>query len=388
MKFAAPTISRLLALASIAAYARPATANPTNAKRKGKGGKSPKGDDCDSDGISNMIIFGDDLSDVGNANNPLFSDDCQQDGVFCGDRQSNGPLVVEYIAEKLCIDVTAIDPTATRDTGNNFAFNYASVICDGGCPNTFESQVLSYLELLGDAQLTFNPVVPPGTLFFNWIGANDVGKAVTFLPDQERALTHITEAITTMKSNIESLIDAGACSFLVLGSLNIAIAPSIVLTLLALGTRSGYSGADLQGFIAGAMGVAEEFSRTFNTQLEAMLEGLTIPDDEGCLGVEFIDLIPLMEGVVASEAYESKFGEFGFGSGVCNFRYHDPITGNLLNNFLPVLAENEIDFECENSPFYDEIHPTTYVSKLVADSLLDAVENFAQGSRRLLRRGL
>jgi len=370
-----------------------------NGKRRGKGGKSPKGYDCERDGVSNIIMFGDSLVDVGNANNPLLSDACQQDGIFCGDRQSNGPLVAEFIADKLCIDVTASldSPIAIGGTGNNFAVSAARAGFDPD-GNIFDTQVTSpqvgYLTFLAAAQQTVTPVVPPETLFFIWFGGNDVRDALAALANSEaEAGAVIAAAITAIRSNIVSLIAAGACSFLVLGTFNVALAPTVRLTAQAQGTALGLSGAGLQAFIATVIGAAEQFSRLFNMQLEAMLQGITIPDGEGCLGIKFVDTIPLVEDVFASDAYESKFGMFDpnpiVTNIVCNFRYNDPLTGNLLDpNGLPVLAEDEIDFECENFPFYDEIHPATDFYELVANTFLEEVDDFLNGSRTLLRRGL
>jgi len=354
---------------------------------------------CESDDVSNMIIFGDSLVDVGNANNPLLSDACQQDGIFCGDRQSNGPLVAEFIADKLCIDVTASldSPIATGGMGNNFAVSAARAGFDPD-GNIFDTQVTSpqvgYLTFLAAAQQTVTPVVPPETLFFIWFGGNDVRDALAALANSEaEAGAVIAAAITAIRSNIVSLIAAGACSFLVLGTFNVALAPTVRLTAQAQGTALGLSGAGLQAFIATVIGAAEQFSRLFNMQLEAMLQGITIPDGEGCLGIKFVDTIPLVEDVFASDAYESKFGMFDpnpiVTNIVCNFRYNDPLTGNLLDpNGLPVLAEDEIDFECENFPFYDEIHPATDFYELVANTFLEEVDDFLNGSRTLLRRGL
>mmetsp|Transcript_624 Transcript_624/g.1074 ORF Transcript_624/g.1074 Transcript_624/m.1074 type:complete len:365 (+) Transcript_624:130-1224(+) len=341
-----------------------------SAKRKGKAGK---GYDCESDDISKMIMFGDSLVDVGMLNNPAFG--------------------VCQLADKLCINVTAAldSPIASGGTGNNFAVSGAKSTSAGG-GNVFEAQVtgddFGYLTFLAAAQNTTTPVVPPETLVFIWFGGNDVGDALAALATSEDAAgAVITAAIAAIRRSIVSLIDASACNFLVLGTFNVALAPYVRLTAQDVGT-----GLSLN--VTEVVGAVEQLSLSFNTQLEAMLQGINITDSEGCYGIKYVDTIPLLEDVILSDKFESKFGVYDPNSNVtdlvCNFRYYDNVTDSQLdpNNLLPVLSEDEIDFDCENFPFYDEIHPSTDFFELFADSFLDEVEDFVKGETRFLRRGL
>ena len=48
--------------------------------------------------VNNIIAFGDSLTDIGNANKDF---PCTIDEVYCGDLNSNGPLIIDYIASDL-----------------------------------------------------------------------------------------------------------------------------------------------------------------------------------------------------------------------------------------------------------------------------------------------
>lgn len=325
--------------------------------------------------VDKIVAFGDSLTDIGNAN---LSQACQSEGVFCGDRTSNGLLIVDYIAEKLCLSVTSslASLSMTGSVGDNYAVSAARAAEDTN-DNNFQAQVT------GDfGHLTFQAPadISPKTLYFVCFGGNDILDALIAagLSGLEAASDVIHAAIAAMKVNIEQLIDAGACSFLVIGTFNIAFVPLVTLDAKA-------SGASIEQVV----GTADSLSRSFNVLLEEMLQDLTIPDDDGCLGIKYIDTITITEAVLDSEAYEAKFGAFDLASvtdAICNFRFVDPVTGRQLMGGLPALPENEIDFECEGLPYYDEVHPTTDFYKLIAERMFDEeVEDFVKQEVRIPR---
>lgn len=73
--------------------------------------------------VNNIIAFGDSLTDIGNANKDF---PCTIDEVYCGDRNSNGPLIIDYIASDLDIPLfTGMLPEYIPSGGNNYAVSDA-----------------------------------------------------------------------------------------------------------------------------------------------------------------------------------------------------------------------------------------------------------------------
>ena len=67
--------------------------------------------------VNNIIAFGDSLTDIGNANKDF---PCTIDEVYCGDRNSNGPLIIDYIASVKPL-FTGMLPEYIPSDGNNYA---------------------------------------------------------------------------------------------------------------------------------------------------------------------------------------------------------------------------------------------------------------------------
>ncbi len=146
--------------------------------------------------FSQLVVFGDSLSDVGNANDAL---GVAGAGYFNG-RFSNGPLWVEYLAGELLLTqpvANRLDPVA----GRNYAFGGAWTDGSGFIQffvTDIDEQVPDYLN---------NDGGPDGDeLIIIWGGAND------FFDDIQ---TNPITPVNSLTDDINSLYNAGARNFMV-----------------------------------------------------------------------------------------------------------------------------------------------------------------------------
>jgi phospholipase/lecithinase/hemolysin/uncharacterized membrane protein len=148
---------------------------------------------CWAGPYSEIIVFGDGLSDVGNAVTrwPRPPNNNGQ-RVYFGNRNSNGPLWIERLAERL--DVPA--PIASANGGLNFAWAGATTGSLASGSDDMDQQVSQYLRRNA----------PNGDqLFVLWGGAND------FWGGQQDTDAPVLE----LRNRIVELAEAGATSFLV-----------------------------------------------------------------------------------------------------------------------------------------------------------------------------
>mmetsp|Transcript_31575 Transcript_31575/g.48432 ORF Transcript_31575/g.48432 Transcript_31575/m.48432 type:complete len:384 (-) Transcript_31575:723-1874(-) len=321
--------------------------------KKGSGKKAPPRD---------LVAFGDSLSDTGNANQKYPCTTLS----FCGDRFSNGPVVLEIIATQLGI---AVSP-AYSPGGNNFAFAGARATPNEG--SDFEKQMLDY-----ENQLTSSLTITPETLYFIMLGGNDVIQAV--LGERENEGEAIAVAIDAMKTNIQRLIDLGACSLLIFGSVDVGLTPL---------------------YHSNAYPQARPLSELFNTELEDMVHDLEdeVSDSGNCLGIKYVDFLDVIDEVLSDDDFAEEFPDV---TAVCNNRFviEAPCTppscpyphlevpvpscseGDCCRCAFAVLPEDDIKMEptdCAGQVFYDELHPTTQFNNYVADAVLERIGEFLQ----------
>jgi hypothetical protein len=344
-----------------------------------KSSKKIKNGKYDLDKQTELIVFGDSLTDVGNVNkffpcnlNPVVPD------LYCGPRASNGPLAIDIINEVLGFSPLVAsdipDPvTGSRIPvgGNNYAFASATASTETGqLANDFATQVQLYRTFLQLSQATATPSIDATTLFYTEFGGNDLIGAFN-TEDPATVFAFIGNAVKDYIKNVEALVELGACSILVGGPPDVGKAP------IAAGFRSAVS----------------ELSTLFTTLLKAAIEGVTITnDDDSCYGIVFIDIFSIVNEVGDDERFQEEFPD---PEAVCNNRFMVPC--DQCNSVLiqigftpipitpsgicfcdvPVLPEDEIDFVCEAIPSYDELHPTTRYNDFTAEFILKFLEESA-----------
>jgi len=277
---------------------------------------------------SNLVIFGDSLSDAGN-NAALVGDkgvapssdqDFSKIPYFSG-RYSNGPVWSEYFAAKL-----GLSAQASLLGGSNYAFGGAQTGVDGtdgpgGFPFSLKTQLGMFL---GDPSKT----VTGNELFVISGGGNNVRAALDSMqanPADAQSIIGATAA--AYAQDVGSMVDAlharGAKHILVLNTPNFGLTPSA--------TAGGPQSQAVASFTSEAMDLA----------LAARLSGET--------GVQTFDFYAFLSNTVASA---SSLG---------------------LTNVTNACGRTDNVCDPATSLFWDSIHPTTYGHQLLADAVFAQV---------------
>jgi phospholipase/lecithinase/hemolysin len=233
-----------------------------------------------------IVVFGDSLSDSGNAYNIVgaATPGAEFPPPPNNQRNSNGLVAVEYLAQTLGITLLP----STVSGGTNYAVSgaltgprtalFPSPPIPGGVSVTTENygaivygplaqplQVgTSLVSQVGQFISTAQPVDPQNTLFVVWGGAND------FFFDPQAST--VSNAVTNIVGSIGALAQVGARHFLVPGLPDLSLTPGI------LAQEAGAPGLGIgAGFQALSLG--------FNQALQGSLVSF-----EGSAGVQFSGL--------------------------------------------------------------------------------------------------
>jgi outer membrane lipase/esterase len=287
-------------------------------------------------GYSDMVVFGDSLSDPGNVfvltgqvsvrpyaegNVPSAPYPIGQGKTF-----SNGPNWSQLVAKTLGLNA-GTGPALRNQTFTNYAFGGARASSAAGGPFDMTAQVAQYLADNGAAD--------PDALYAVWFGGNDVRDALFayFGGDPDAALAVIIAAVSNYATNMEILIAAGARDFVVPNAPNVGVVPSVT----AFGPQASV--------------LATQLSFVFNQGLSDVLDSL-----EGAFGVNItrVDMFTLITGVVGNP------GAYGFvnAEDAC---------------LIPVVYDGAICKSPDGYLFWDGIHPTRTGHELLADAVLSVL---------------
>jgi len=327
--------------------------------------------------ITNVNVFGDSLSDTGNANQYF---PCT--ATYCPPRSSNGPLVFELFSDALGLGpvVAATKPDDTNNpalpipnsdlhnVNTNWAFASAAAYTEQTrlFKNDFAFQLelyKAYLEAKQGTTTTTTPSIEATTLQIVSFGGNDVSQALeTPTPDD-----FINSSILALITNIQTLADMGACSFLVSGPPNMSLIPVI--------------GASLPPVQVEAFAF---YSGFFSQTLELALKQISISNtDSKCFGVQYFDLFTIMNEIDDAEEFQTEFpdplaycnSQFLVPCDQCNAVLDKipgfpslPDTGGCFC-LVPVTSEDDIQLNCPGIPFFDEYHPNTAMNELFTQRL-------------------
>ncbi len=282
-----------------------------------------------ADTFSGLYVFGDSLSDVGNAYHatglpaPPYSDG----------RFSNGNVWVQDLAPALGLPA----PTASSlsSAGTDYAVGGAET--GNANPGDLSSQLTAFK--------TANPGgANPTGLYIIWIGSNDLNAILSSNPTPAVAAAEALAAVGNIDNAITTLAGDGAKDFLVLTVPDLGKTPAV--TALGAAAETAASGLSLffdQALVNGygAAGIPS-------------LSGLAGLD--GGLRMSVLDTYSLLDTVAASPA---AFG--------------------LTNVTQPCLT-GEVDYAggtpCANPNsylFWDQLHPTAAGQSIVAAAALQAV---------------
>jgi phospholipase/lecithinase/hemolysin len=258
--------------------------------------------------ITKIVVFGDSLSDSGNAFLGSGGTIPPTPPYFAG-RFSNGPVWVEQLAAKL--GLPPLMPSLAG--GSDYAFGGAQT--GGGVsaiyktPN-IDTQIAMYL---GGGH-----VPTDSDLFVLWAGANDVFLSVMTNQPPDPAASALN-----LRNDIETLHAAGAKRFLVVNMPNLAYTP-------------WFQSLHLQTLGAGV-------SQQFNAQLAARIDEFAGNSD---LTIHELDAYGLFAQVMANPG----------AAGLTN------VSDSALNETTGAVVSNPNEYL-----FWDSVHPTATVHGLLAN---------------------
>jgi phospholipase/lecithinase/hemolysin len=284
---------------------------------------------------SEVVVFGDSLSDSGNAfalrGAASTPPDYALDPYLIpgapyargGHHFQDGASWVEQLARSLGVSGSARPAfQASGSVARNFAVGGARAREDGVNVN-LPAQVAAYLEQTGG-------VASPGALYVIAIGSNDVRDALVAYSRREDGGVILAAALGSIAQTITSLSGAGARTFLVWNVPNIGLTPALRMAGPA------------------ASQPATMISLAFNTQLTRIL-GLIAPGLPSVRIMPF-DAFGLLTSIVADP------GAYGMSNvtSACVTPYEPPFACRQPDEFL----------------FWDGIHPTRATHAIIAQQVM------------------
>lgn len=264
---------------------------------------------------SQLIVFGDSLSDVGNIASSSF-------GIYPGpyywnNRFSNGPVYVESLDTGLGL------PPIARSTagGNDFAYGGAQTSGTGGLDGIFikdlDEQVSQFLS---------TRTADPNALYLLFAGAND------FINGQ----TSVSVPISRVQTQLNKLATAGARKFL-------------VANLPPLGYTPRFNGSPT------TLAQYNSLSAQFNTSLGTMLDNLQAGN--AALTIRRLDVASLFSQAIANPA--------AFGLQDVTHSAAPGLTSGTSSYDTSRIAPNANQYL-----FWDDLHPTATVHAELAQYAL------------------
>jgi thermolabile hemolysin len=265
--------------------------------------------------FTNIVVFGDSLSDVGNIAQAPFIN--TPGPYYWNGRFSNGPVYAETLATGLGLPALK---RSTASGGTDFAYGGAKTTGTAFPDNLFVQDIDDQVDqYLGTANAS--------TLYVVFAGANDL------LQGQ----TNMSVPVNSLQNSINKLISAGARKFL-------------VVNLPPLGNTPRYNGSQT------TLTQYNTRSQQFNTALSTMLDGMQTSNPTSAF--YRFDLMALFNKTLANP---SAFG-----------------LTNVTRSAAPGLSPGDTSYDTSqivSNPnqylFWDEVHPTQTVHGILAQRALD-----------------
>ena len=270
--------------------------------------------------FSNIYVYGDSLSDSGNAFLATRGEEASPlDGYYEG-RFSNGPNFADYISSAL----TGTLATPALLGGTNFAVGGATAATISGTRSPSFIQ-----QIVASGALVSRNISPDALVIVNFSG-NDVRRTINI-----GGPVQFDQATSSLFDGLGALYLAGARNFVVTGTPNIGALPRSI---------------DDVGSIPGRLEELTQRSRKIN-----FLFGKTSAEFAQLTGsnVAFFDLFRFENALVANP---TRFGLPG------DLNTTTPC--QIIGGGVPQISN------CEGSLYFDRVHPTTAVHQVIADGVL------------------
>lgn len=290
---------------------------------------------------SQIIVFGDSLSDVGNEHDK-WGNVTDPDHEF---RNSNGPLWVDNLAA--AYGAPAL--TCSRLGGTNYAYGGAETTYDGYVPN-LPQQVTAFKNDLG------TNAADPNALYIVWMGSNDFLKTYCERGGSlDPADTQVwRDAISGAVSDLHAV---GAHQFLVPNLVPLANTP-------------------LMSFLGDYKGMFNDIVSDFNTRLFQDLTSLDAAHSD--MSIQLFDTYSLLTTVLAHPA------DYGFTNTSEPATEINPVTKKERIKIDPKTGQ---PINVDEYLFWDDVHPTAHGHQVLAGALVpepSAVVMVIAGSLALL----
>jgi len=288
---------------------------------------------------SQLYVFGDSLSDVGNIYE-LTDHNVPVSPPYAQGRFTNGKVWVQYLAEDLGLGPV----TASLNGGNDFAYGAAQT------GQTIAHKGLDVIDLpaldLTAQQVQYQASAPApasDALYTLWIGANDIFAFINLYLDGELAFsdagTFISQATSNVGVAVESLADSGMNHMLALNLPDLSKTPEV---MAAASTTENPSAALAQ---------VSDLTRMFNAALASRLQDAAKEKD---FDLTLVDTFTRVNQAAADPQ------AFGFSN------VTDPCwTGTLGDPLSGIICSHPEDYL-----FWDDVHPTWRGHQLMAELAL------------------
>ncbi|MBD2567766.1 SGNH/GDSL hydrolase family protein [Anabaena lutea] len=291
--------------------------------------------------FSNFYVFGDSLSDTGNAFNFTQSLGNQvpvlpPNPPYFDGRFSNNKIWVDYLGDSLNLTPTPFTTlgspplnTTILNQSINFAVGGASSgLGNAVFPNVPLPGVLEQVALFTQPFLTTNQKLDPNALYAVWGGGNDYVFG---------AAPNTNQTVQNLSTAIDSLAKAGAKNIMVFNL------PDLGKTPLALATQQ-----------------SQNLTALTIDHNNKLAENLSLfKSNKSDLYLINVDVFSLFNQVVDNP------GNFGF-TNVTN----SCVVGDFTNIYSVCNTNEQNDFL-----FFDSLHPTTNAHHLIADAALSAISH-------------
>lgn len=278
-----------------------------------------------------MVVFGDSLSDTGNL--VSLGAEFPSPPFYEGNRISNGPVAVEYLANLLGLDAAPSLHLIGPAIGSNYAVAGANARAVHDTPIDLPDQVDAYLQ-------NHNGTASANSLFVVFIGGNDVREARG--KSTELANTILHDAVNTIDTQIRILIEAGAKTIVAVNSPDIAVIPETRLM------------ADTSGnpdFTAETNAKSRQFNKLLAKKIRAI-------ECDTKLDLVLFDVFGYVNKLIRDhKAYAYKNVTVACFSSVTNKFARRCNFGQNFSHFL----------------FFDEIHPTARTHERISRALFSVV---------------
>lgn len=286
------------------------------------------------DDFSELVIFGDSLSDTGN----LASLKGDFPPPYSMNRVSNGPIMVDILAELLGLEANPSLHLVGPPQGSNFAV--AGAKAAGATGIDLSDQVQGFLATAAGGDIST-------ALYLISIGGNDV-RSARDTPAFRGAVAILRAAADSIAANIRTLIQAGAVNFLVVNSPDIGQIPETRLIADQLGDSKFVWQATFKSF-------------WFNHLLKQRLAAIKKNSD---VRLTEFEAMPFAADITRNA------------SGLNLVNTDDNCFSTQNSMFTP--SCEEIGGNFDRFFYFDEIHPTSVVHQRIGRALYAVVPMAAE----------